>query len=77
MRFDPKIPSLEEREDLDSLSMEELHGIFVNSNLVQYLLPIDIQKKNKKDTMENTNITQRFLLSPNIGSLPLNWGILY
>jgi hypothetical protein len=32
----------------------------VNSNLVQYLLQTDIQKKNRKDTMENTNITQRF-----------------
>jgi hypothetical protein len=28
MRFDPKISSLEEREDLDSVSMDELHGIF-------------------------------------------------
>jgi hypothetical protein len=28
MRFDPKISSLEEREDLGTLSMDELHGIF-------------------------------------------------
>jgi hypothetical protein len=28
MRFDPKISSLEERVDLDSISMDELHGIF-------------------------------------------------
>ena len=28
MRFDPKISSLEERADLDSTSMDELHGIF-------------------------------------------------
>jgi hypothetical protein len=28
MRFDPKISSLEEREDLKSISMDELHGIF-------------------------------------------------
>jgi hypothetical protein len=28
MRFDSKISSLEERIDLDSLSMDELHGIF-------------------------------------------------
>jgi hypothetical protein len=27
MRFDPKISSLEEREDLATLSMDELHGI--------------------------------------------------
>ena len=29
MRFDPKISSLEEREDLESISMDELHGIFI------------------------------------------------
>jgi hypothetical protein len=28
MRFDPKISALEEREDLNSISMDELHGIF-------------------------------------------------
>jgi hypothetical protein len=27
MRFDPKISALEERADLDSISMDELHGI--------------------------------------------------
>ena len=28
MRFNPKILALEERSDLDSISMDELHGIF-------------------------------------------------
>jgi hypothetical protein len=28
MRFNPKISALEERSDLDSISMDELHGIF-------------------------------------------------
>jgi hypothetical protein len=28
MRFDPNISALEEREDIDSISMDELHGIF-------------------------------------------------
>jgi hypothetical protein len=28
MRFDPKIPALEEISDLNSISMDELHGIF-------------------------------------------------
>jgi hypothetical protein len=28
MRFDPKISTLEERSDLKSISMGELHGIF-------------------------------------------------
>jgi hypothetical protein len=29
MRFDPKISSLEEREDLSTLRMDELHGILI------------------------------------------------
>jgi hypothetical protein len=29
MRFDPKISTLEERENLKSISMDELHGIFI------------------------------------------------
>ena len=28
LTFDPKISTLEEREDLKSISMDELHGIF-------------------------------------------------
>ena len=28
MRFDPKISTLEERVDLESIRMDELHGIF-------------------------------------------------
>jgi hypothetical protein len=28
MRFDPQISALEERSDLNSISMDELHGIF-------------------------------------------------
>jgi hypothetical protein len=28
MRFNPKISALEERSDLNSISMDELHGIF-------------------------------------------------
>ena len=30
MRFDPKISALEERVDLDSISMDKLHGIFTS-----------------------------------------------
>jgi hypothetical protein len=29
MRFNPKISALEERSDLNSISMDELHGIFI------------------------------------------------
>jgi hypothetical protein len=28
IRFNPKISALEERSELDSISMDELHGIF-------------------------------------------------
>ena len=28
MRFNPNISTLEERSDMDSISMDELHGIF-------------------------------------------------
>jgi hypothetical protein len=30
MRFNPKISALEERSDLNSISMDELHGIFTS-----------------------------------------------
>ena len=29
IRFDPKVSTLEERIDLDSIIMDELHGIFI------------------------------------------------
>jgi hypothetical protein len=29
MRFDRKISTIEEREDLNSISMDKLHGIFI------------------------------------------------
>jgi len=29
MRFDPKISALEERVDIGTISMDELHGIFI------------------------------------------------
>jgi hypothetical protein len=29
MRFNPKISALEERSNLDSISMDKLHGIFI------------------------------------------------
>ena len=34
MRFDPKISTLEERAYLDSISMDELHGIFIAYELI-------------------------------------------
>jgi hypothetical protein len=34
MRFDPKISTLEERADIDSISMDELHGIFIAYEMI-------------------------------------------
>jgi hypothetical protein len=33
MRFDPKISTLEERENLNSISMDELYGIFTTHEM--------------------------------------------
>lgn len=30
MRFDMKVPALEERKDLDKITMDELHGILTS-----------------------------------------------
>jgi hypothetical protein len=35
IRFDPKISSLEEKEDIGTLSMDELHGIFIAYEMIQ------------------------------------------
>jgi hypothetical protein len=55
MRFDPKILALEEREDLGTLSMDELHVIFTayemrttKENLVTKEEPFKASKKTKK-----------------------------
>jgi hypothetical protein len=33
IRFNPNIASLEERSDINSISMDELHGIFIASKM--------------------------------------------
>ena len=33
MRFNPKISTLEERSDLDSISIDEMHGIFTTYDM--------------------------------------------
>jgi hypothetical protein len=34
MRFDPNISTLEERSDLNSIGMDELHGIFIACEMI-------------------------------------------
>jgi hypothetical protein len=60
MRFDPKISTLEERTDLDSISMDELHGIFTayemrteQENLVTKEATFKASKKTKKKSKQN------------------------
>ena len=44
MRFDSKVLALEERKDLDKLSMDELHGI-----LTTYEMRTKQEKQSKKE----------------------------
>jgi hypothetical protein len=61
MRFDPKISSLEEREDLGTLSMDELHGIFTYYEMrIEQEIPVTKEaffmasKKTKKKHKKNS-----------------------
>jgi hypothetical protein len=48
MRFDPKISTLEERSDLNSISMDELHGIFTTYEMRTEQENPDIKKQPSK-----------------------------
>jgi hypothetical protein len=48
MRFDPKISALEERADLDSIIMDELHGIFTAYEMRTEQENLDIKEANFK-----------------------------
>jgi hypothetical protein len=48
MRLDPKISTLEEREDLDSIIMDELHGIFTAYEMRTEQLNPDIKEASFK-----------------------------
>jgi hypothetical protein len=55
MRFDPKILSLEERTDLDSLIMDKLHGIFTSYEMmIEQYNPIM-----KEETFKETKKTKK------------------
>jgi hypothetical protein len=67
MRFDSKISTLEEREDLNSISMDKLHGIFTTYEMRTEQENPDIKeasfkeskrskKKGKKKEKEHNNI---------------------
>jgi hypothetical protein len=66
MRFDLKISTIEEREDLDSIRMNELHGIFTTYEMRTEKKNPDIKeeafkaskrskKKGKKKEKEHSN----------------------
>jgi hypothetical protein len=64
MRFDPKISELEERADLDSISMEEIHGIFTayemrteqeNPNIKEVAFKLSKKSSKKGNQKEHSN----------------------
>jgi hypothetical protein len=63
MRFDPKISTLEERIYMDSIRMDELHGIFMayemrteQENLVTKEESFKASKKSKKKGKQEVNL---------------------
>jgi hypothetical protein len=65
MRFDPKISALEEREDLSTISMDELHGIFTTyemrtkqENPSKKEATFKASKKTKKKKNQNQSQSQ-------------------
>jgi hypothetical protein len=71
MIFDPKIPSLEEREDLNSISMDELHGIFTayemrieqeNPNIKESTFKASKRSKKKGNKREKEHISSNDIL---------------
>jgi hypothetical protein len=44
MRFNPKISTLEEISNLNSISMEELHGIFTTYEIINGQKNIDVKE---------------------------------
>ena len=48
MIFDPKISALEEREDLNSIIMDELHGIFTSYEMRTEHENLDIKETSFK-----------------------------
>jgi hypothetical protein len=72
MRFDPNISALEEREDLESISTDDLHGIFIAYEMITEHENLDIKeavfksskgskkkgKKNEKEHSSNSDISE-------------------
>jgi hypothetical protein len=61
MRFDPKISTLEERTDIDILSMDKQHGIFIayemrieQDNPIMKEVAFKASKKRKKQNKPNS-----------------------
>jgi hypothetical protein len=44
MRFDPKISTLKERADLNSIRMGELHGIFTTYEMITEQENLDVKE---------------------------------
>ena len=64
-RFDPKVSSLEQRKDLDTITMDELHGI-----LTAYEMRIDVDQSSKKEeTFKESNMTRKDIHSSKFSSI--------
>jgi hypothetical protein len=50
MRFGPKISSLEERPDLDSIRMDKIHGIFIAYEMITEQENPDIKEVSFKES---------------------------
>jgi hypothetical protein len=59
MRFDPKISSLEERSYLNSISMDELHGIFTAYEIRTEQENPDIKEASKKSKQKGKQKKKR------------------
>ena len=67
MRFDPKISALEERSDINSISMDELHGIFTayemiteqeNPNIKEAAFKASKRSKQKEEHSSSSDVLE-------------------
>jgi hypothetical protein len=66
MRFDPKISALEEREDLDSITMDELHGIFTTYEMSTEQENLDIKEETFKASKRSKKKEKEYRSSSDI-----------
>jgi hypothetical protein len=73
MRFNPKISSLEARSDLDSIRMDELHGIFTTYEMRTEQENPDVKEAAFKDSKDQRKIKRN---KKNIEATVMPWKIM-